>query len=511
MSIKGQMIIELADAKTGKIVERHHDNNLVTNGVKHYFKNMGMMNTTPFNTNVGAIFTNHPDNLAIPLFGGLMLFDTAQTENAEHIFVSGGTKMTGNGINGYTSNDTVTEFGSFNSQESGWQEDGSFKQVWDFTTTQANGTIACACLCPYNYAAYGEGNSSSKVQKTNASGMTASNNGWWGYNGYPQTKRLLSAPANADNFGTNFEAYPIKIDMDNNYAILLGYNSGQTPCQFKYVKVAFPCSKWDIRDGYSSNGRKLGIVQNITLPSQVTNYNNRWATRPICFLGRDSSGATYFAINTVGYNVTYFNTNNPLIIVKFVVGANDAVTCEYVMTLTPSVIGETTGNFYYNSPHCLQVIGDNLFLATGTTYNAINKEMWFKISLPGQTVERVTDNTISTFVAFAEAGRRWHIPDSDSVYFHSGGFNTVKVDLTAKEVVSLNSWESAQVSGLYGLIDNKTAFYYSNGDVSTSPVTGQIYRWMRFLSTINNLESPVVKTADKTMKVTYVLRFDAEE
>ena len=92
--IKGHMTIELADGKTGEVVERHEDDNLVTNGIKHYFKNMGFMNPTPIYNTTGQLIANNPQNLAIPLFGGLLLFDTAQTENAEHIFVSGGTKMT---------------------------------------------------------------------------------------------------------------------------------------------------------------------------------------------------------------------------------------------------------------------------------------------------------------------------------------------------------------------------------------------------------------------------------
>lgn len=509
MAIKGHMTIELADAKTGKVVERHEDDNLVTNGVKHYFKNMGIFNVTPFQRAGGTLMSGHPDNLAIPMFGGLLLFDTAQTESVEHIFVSGGTKMTGNGINGYSSNDSVTEFGSYNSAESGWQSDGSFKQVWDFTTTQANGTIACACLCPYNYGAYGDGNATSKEQKTSSSGMSASSNSWWGYVGMSQTKQLLSRPDQF--FGTGFEAYPIKIDHENNYAILLGFNNNVVPCQLKYVKVAFPWNKFDIRDGYENGGRPLGEVHDITLPSQVTTYSNRVVQRHHAFLGRGNDGAFYLAINTVGANNTYFNATSPVIIVKLVEGQNNTVTCEYVMTLTPSVIGETTGNFYYNSPHCLQVVGDSLFLATGLASGTLNKEMWYKINLQTQVVERVTDNTISTFASFASQGWRFPVQDSNSVYFMGGGVNTVKVDLTAKEVTSLNSWESAQGGGYYGLIDNKTAAVYSSGDVGYNPVVLQIYRWTHFLSTINNLESPVVKTADKTMKVTYVLRFDVEE
>lgn len=504
--IKGHMTIELADGKTGKVVEKHEDDNLVTNGVKHYFKNMGFLNPTPLFNNTGQLIVNNLQNFAIPLFGGLLLFDTAQTENAEHIFVSGGTKMTGNGINGYTSNDSVTEFGSYNSEESGWQSDGSFKQVWDFTTSQANGTIACACLVPRNYGAYGEGNSTSKVIKTAPTGMT--DVAFYQYAGYPVIKQLLSRPDQF--FGAGYEAYPMYINADENYAIMLGYKAGgNVPQQFKAVKVAFPWNKIDIRDGMNNGGRVIGEVQDIAIPSQI-NTSRAWINRPYSFIGRDRSGAFYLAINSAGYSNYNFNATYPTHIVKFVVGTNDTVTCEYVMALSPSLIGQTTGDYYYSSPHHLEVIGDSLFLATGTAYNALDRAKWFKINLSTRVAETIEDLTASNFTAFAAPSNSIAIPDSDSIYSLGNQSNTVKVDLVAKTVTSLNGYDGALVGSYYGLVDNRCAFYYNTGDAGSNPVTGQIYRYLHFLSTINNLESPVVKTADKTMKVTYVLRFDAE-
>ena len=502
--IKGHMTIELADGKTGKVVEKHEDDNLVTNGVKHYFKNMGLFNPTPFYLMGGQIAQDNLQDLAIPLFGGLLLFDTAQVENAEHIFVSGGTKMTGNGINGYTSNDTVTEFGSYNSEESGWQSDGSFKQVWDFTTTQANGTIACACLVPKNYGAYGEGNSTSKVIKTSSTGMGSV--AWYQYVGLAYSKQLLSAPQTY--FGAGFEAYPIYINTDENYAIMLGYKAGgSTPQLFKAVKVAFPWNKFDIRDGYQNGGRVLGAVQDISLPSQLDS-SRAFVNRPYSFIGRDDDGAFYVAVNSVAYNATYFNVTYPVHIVKFVVGTDDTVACEYVMALTPSLIGETVGNFYYNQPHHLEIVNKNLFFATGASPYTIDKTKWFKINVSTQVVEAMEDLTASNFTTLAQTSNSLAIKDSDSIYFFAGQANTVKADLTAKTVTSLNGYDTNLAASYYGLLDDKCALLYSIGDGGVVIPVGSIYRYTHFLSTINNLESPVIKTADKTMKVTYVLRFD---
>ena len=472
--IKGHMTIELGDGKTGEVVERHEDDNLVTNGIKHYFKNMGFMNPTPIYNTTGQLIANNPQNLAIPLFGGLLLFDTAQTENAEHIFVSGGTKMT---------------------------------QVWDFTTSQANGTIACACLVPRNYGAYGEGNGTSRVIKTNPAGMT--DYAFYQYPGYPLTKQLLSRPDQF--FGAGYEAYPIYINTDDNYAILLGYKAGgNSPQQFKTVKVAFPWSKIDIRDGMNNGGRVIGEVQDVTIPSQI-NASRAWVNRPYSFIGRDRSGAFYLAINSVGYASYNFNATYPTHIVKFVVGANDAVTCEYVMALSPSLIGQTTGDYFYITPHHLEIVGDNLFLATGTVSNTLDRTKWYKINLNTRVAETVEDLTASNFTGFAPPWLNIAVHDSDSIYILNASPNMAKVDLVAKTVVSLNAFEGSMPNiGYYGLIDDRCALYVSINDSPNNPVAGQIYRYLHFLSTINNLESPVVKTPDKTMKVTYVLRFDAE-
>jgi hypothetical protein len=37
---------------------------------------------------------------------------------------------------------------------------------------------------------------------------------------------------------------------------------------------------------------------------------------------------------------------------------------------------------------------------------------------------------------------------------------------------------------------------------------GQLYKTTNYLATINNLETPITKSNEKTMKVTYILSFD---
>ena len=57
------------------------------------------------------------------------------------------------------------ERGGFNQSESGMQEDGSYKFVWDFSTSQANGEIKAIGLCPSMMGKVGMSNATVSSEK----------------------------------------------------------------------------------------------------------------------------------------------------------------------------------------------------------------------------------------------------------------------------------------------------------------------------------------------------------
>jgi hypothetical protein len=77
----------------------------------------------------------------------------------------------------------------------------------------------------------------------------------------------------------------------------------------------------------------------------------------------------------------------------------------------------------------------------------------------------------------------------------------IKVDIGARKVYHNNSIRntSANASGYNVLNDNRIASSYAG--------YGGIWKTTNYLATINNLDTQVVKTAEKTMKVTYILSF----
>lgn len=163
MRIKGHTEIQLTNVKTGE-VKTYHDDNMITNGLAEFMKNHGMLCEAPFTADVR-------EDLVNTLLGGILLFDTALTENANNTRLTDGVKMTANAAQGVTHTGDPTELGSYDSNESGWQNAAHtvYRHVFTWTTSQGNGRIASACLTSKPHGYVGEGNSTSKTQVTDGS------------------------------------------------------------------------------------------------------------------------------------------------------------------------------------------------------------------------------------------------------------------------------------------------------------------------------------------------------
>lgn len=148
--LKGHTTFELTDVKTGE-VERIEENNMFTNALNEVF------NRSPFYFNNLLLAThfqvNNQESIITPTFekalGGLLLFPEKIAEDASNIYAPTDNKPVGIASNdGYSGTDQRR--GSFNAIESGAIMDGDkpvgYRFVWDFTTSQANGAISCACL-----------------------------------------------------------------------------------------------------------------------------------------------------------------------------------------------------------------------------------------------------------------------------------------------------------------------------------------------------------------------------
>ena len=161
MKIKGHTTIELFDAKTGKLVQRTEDDNMLTKALYYFYDEGGWTNPSALNADALRSDALHY------MLGGLMCLDTALTESDEIVRVPAGVGMTANGAYNVLNGGNPPELGSWSELESGWQPDNSYKMVWNYNTAQGNGTVACVCLSSLYGGMQGIGNKS-VTNKANA-------------------------------------------------------------------------------------------------------------------------------------------------------------------------------------------------------------------------------------------------------------------------------------------------------------------------------------------------------
>lgn len=140
--IHGHIKIELFDDKTKQLIQKIEHDNMVTNASKYILNGVA-----------GGI-PNQMQNLVMPVatrvLGGLMLFDEELDEDADNIHFPFGKNSDNNYTHliaaaGRLPNANNPLLGSLNATESGPTATG-YVSVWDFNTSQANGTIKAAAL-----------------------------------------------------------------------------------------------------------------------------------------------------------------------------------------------------------------------------------------------------------------------------------------------------------------------------------------------------------------------------
>ena len=137
--IKGTTIIELTDVKTGKkeVIKKQ---NMVTNAISKLFQpTLGHLSNETY---LRAFAPCHSNTL-----GGILMFDKAIEENENTIFAPAGVRLTACGKYNYVNSTTGKTIGSYNVTKSSYDSaNRRMTFVYDFNTSQGNGTIASICL-----------------------------------------------------------------------------------------------------------------------------------------------------------------------------------------------------------------------------------------------------------------------------------------------------------------------------------------------------------------------------
>ena len=488
MRIKGHSIIELKDIHTGK-VERYEDDNMLTNAISYIIKDLGMLWSSPL-----KVSTNVRQEPIKHLLGGLLLLGDNITENANTIFVPAGISMIGNGAAGYTANsdDGVTEFGSWNYDESKWLSDGSYKMVWDFTGPQALGTIKCACLTSNKNGYIGIGNATSGYARQSVSTNTLVDNRGTNYNVDTVSGSLLNRIVNVNTTActiTYVDYYNIYYNSDHTSEHM------STTGKLKLITQKIPIGKYDIRQTYPYN----------YVPSQTPTPPASQSFIPVTTteVALPSDFLTALGVHTPYYIGKYGNYYymmagavsglQPQGVVRGV-----KIDCSTLAATSFTVSNYTNTAFSFNDYDIS--FGNNTFACYSNnsrmvfqdlTDNSDTDEVTCSIYRGGSGIDASCCNTFMR-------EESWMM----------GTEPQYRIDMGARTVTPTNGI----AGGRYGRVLSTTnpllydylasdSGYWNDYGFSLSYVTD-------YIATINNLSEPVTKTADKTMKVTYILHFD---
>lgn len=143
--MKGKATITLTEAKTGKVISRSVEHNMVTNALRNIFNPVSYSLLHRFD--YSALF-----NGALPmwknLLSGVMLLGERMEEDADNIIPAAGTIPVATAGDEYAGDNPYR--GTLNLAESYPTENG-YHFTWDFGTDKANGTIKCVALTSRNF------------------------------------------------------------------------------------------------------------------------------------------------------------------------------------------------------------------------------------------------------------------------------------------------------------------------------------------------------------------------
>ena len=504
MKFKGHTTIELKNVETGEI-KKYEDDNMLTNAIS---KMLNFAATHSLGTNSLDVYSSHWYNL----LGGLVLFDTALTEDADNLYPPAGTKPVGYGMAGDTNSYTsVPEWGIYNTQESDTSSTDTKKMVWDFSTSHANGTIASIALTHRNNGLFGFGINSYANTGRTCFGKIALGTAIIQSSKGRQGRNTQCYGVVGSNLSLNDGSYmDFCIDSDNDE---------------KYMfKVC--------QDG-------LSIIKHKMYPEQISVFRSA-----LNFQSYEEE--TYSETFSSGYFYHFYNPDEKCLYFWILSGIVDGWQSQAVSvsihkfdmttkTLTKGwkTLSIPSTNYIWNS---FMVTADAIYAggrAVTTGYIKI-----VKYDTTSGTASDIWNigSGISGDYSGLQGRKNWirngliYIPYV--ITYASSQAYTIIIDTSDDTIRYTNTYhyaynynDSSRAGMIIPSIDNTqvacgTMLNAGETNIGTLNLQntegeqsqmGNMIGLISYLGTINNLSEPIVKTAQQTMKVTYTITVESEE
>lgn len=142
--LKGIATIQLFDGETGELQQEIKEENMITNAVEECLNLPDYIATgLDVNKDKSTRVVSYRNSIADNFFNGILIYRDPIEENAEKIMPPFDNPEIGHA--GDLTSVVLDHQGTYNSTESGNIENG-IRRVWDFATDRANGKISCICL-----------------------------------------------------------------------------------------------------------------------------------------------------------------------------------------------------------------------------------------------------------------------------------------------------------------------------------------------------------------------------
>lgn len=513
--MKGHCCIELTDVNTGE-VKKYEEDNLVTNAVKDliesYIKNGGGATDGGQYSRTNKQYPSIKAPIAPVFYGGLMLWSAALTEDVDHVipFTDPNAKLVG-----WAGDQVSTESkhrGSLNAEESG-PFSGGYKFVWDFTTSQANGTIAAATLThheagnnpllsPANYLGiFHERQRRAGVDEL----ITVGNGRWIGFDG--TYDYFLNYVGFRDTIHDNY-VYSNKIGREKRITSLIGLNDDY------HVDILLEDkSSWnDLAEIPQALLNKLGSNWNIGSYDNV-NYVK------VTYEGKVYLAHSWYTSRTEqvsGQNVYHYTNHFMLCELDYV---NNSFGQVVTIDLPEDICG--IGKSLVTGPKAFQISGNYIYSYSEGTHKIYR----ININTPADIIEidatepyedeywrRYLYNTFGNAIPLPNGAI--YLWGAGAVIYADGTY-TFADSTSGYLSVFDNSYQPSNAYLYYGTdngclsfprlnekLEVRARYIYARYD---SIATGHNKAmWLMYLGTIANF-SPVTKTVAQTMKVTYTI------
>lgn len=523
--LKGHTRIELTDVNTGEVIV-HEDTNMFTNAIYKTLNN-------GWTALVGGVSTLKDWHLPLSqkMLGGIALFEDSIDEVETNNHFPKGNKVVG--MAGTITSDGATKnWGSRNTLESEAfnPETHSVKHIWDFSTAEANGKISAVGLMDGRQADY---YGQSAWNKLYSRGLNVTS--------YFKDYGLHIAEFKGDTFVTmtngtgTVTIKKVKFNFDT---VTLNNNLGLTEViSEKTVSLPnsgmnYKCTYWfDGDDGYwygfihcSNNGFSAPRFSDIT-----SDYYSAYYLQVI-------------RINKETYGMEYHNITTPSSVYTFPKIAHPIITNNYIVLpySTNSYWQETTSSTTYVN----NVVLNKVCCISKTDWTCATKELkdadenvysmystadkqymrhfffgcWSNLKLKNGLYQMhdiiFDDNVVVQEQLKAPTNSSTNVPNvgTGNVSLRSN-LNCIQTGTTymyynydcyfkgACMFLLPNEEKEIILIGCYMTSENTQWGYYAGQyfNVYAVPYDSQT------LMTINNLSSPVTKTASQTMKITYTI------